>query len=340
MTDTATFPVKHVRFQDVDVPIIMQTANGPCFLIALVNCIVFKRQTTNNTFQLQPHSLGELDSFVHRLSDSKLIPEVELVNLLGGLVLECETFVEKEAMLKALPGINTGLNLDLNLNNVVVDQFYDLTLPICQLLNMFGITLYHGFILAPDLHFPHTSFDRLQDYMVELTTHDPNNELAPLQSFFQLYPSQLTPFGLDRLADNVSYGEVGIFFRNDHYSTFLKTDSLFVLVTDAGLVDVANVMWQELAINDDSDFLAPDFQKILINDSQLDEIRSGHTEPGNDMDLEMVRKLQNQEDELHAKRLHMELNHQSKDKHPLQQKTPKPSRSTPSKKKSKKCIVM
>lgn len=348
------FPIKQTRFQSIEVPVIMQTNNGPCFLIALMNALILRRLSTDDVLDLPSQSTAELDSFIQRLKDSKFLPEIELINLLGGIVFESETFIEKDEMVKVLPKLNAGLNLELDLDSIIVNSFYDLTSPINQLLQMFNIKLYHGFIIDPILDISaggDSSFDHFQDLMVGLTSDDPEGKLPKLQQFFQEYPTQLTPFGLKQLDDLIPYGEIGIFFRNDHYTTFLKIDKFYILVTDAGLMEVGDAMWQELSINDDSDFVSNNFNIIQLNESQLDEIKSRTTEPGHDMDLEMVRKLQNEEDELHAKKLHLELNQKPKSHQP----SPKPKFSTikqsskevnklKSKKKdrmnNKKCIIM
>lgn len=311
--DDSNFPIKQTRFQSIDLPIIMQTTNGPCFLIALMNSIILKRLTTDDVLDLpSAQSVNELDAFILRLKDSKFIPEIELVNFIGGVVLESDSFEGKDKLIQSLPKLDKGLNLNLNLDSIIVDSFYELTSSICQLLLMFNIRLYHGFIIDPDFDFiiegGDSSFDHFQDLMVELTTNDPDNKLHKYQSFFQSHPTQLTPFGLQQLDNLINYGEIGIFFRNDHYSTFLKIDKFYTLVTDAGLMEVSDVMWHELSINDDGDFISNNFTKVQLAESQLDEIKSTGTEHGHDMDLEMVRKLQNAEDELHAKKLHLELN--------------------------------
>lgn len=59
--------------------------------------------------------------------------------------------------------------------------------------------------------------------------------------------TQLSAFGLDRLAEMLAPGSVSILFRNDHFSTLYKhpeSNQLFTMVTDAGYSGHAEVVWE------------------------------------------------------------------------------------------------
>lgn len=80
-------------------------------------------------------------------------------------------------------------------------------------------------------------------------------------------PTQLSPFGLTQLNEQLAPGSVSIFFRNDHFSTLYKhplSHRLLSLVTDAGYANHAEVVWESLAdvTGFNAEFLSGDFRAV------------------------------------------------------------------------------
>jgi ubiquitin carboxyl-terminal hydrolase MINDY-1/2 len=74
-------------------------------------------------------------------------------------------------------------------------------------------------------------------------------DIRSIKTFFQSYPTQLTPTGLEAVQDSIPPGDFAIMFRNDHFSTIYKhpeTGQLFTLITDAGYADRDEIIWESL----------------------------------------------------------------------------------------------
>lgn len=73
-------------------------------------------------------------------------------------------------------------------------------------------------------------------------------DIQTIQQFVDVdNATQLSAFGLDRLAQQLAPGSVSILFRNDHFSTLYKhpqLHQLFTMVSDAGYSGHAEVVWE------------------------------------------------------------------------------------------------
>ena len=59
-------------------------------------------------------------------------------------------------------------------------------------------------------------------------------------------------------------GQLAVFFRNNHFSTMVKEgDSLYLLVTDLGFLDKADVVWETLdSVQGDTVFVDKQFKVV------------------------------------------------------------------------------
>jgi hypothetical protein len=82
-----------------------------------------------------------------------------------------------------------------------------------------------------------------------------------VEGFLSDTASQLTYFGLLQLHEHVRDRQVGVFFRNNHFSTLFKHNgSLYLLATDAGYEHVPGVVWERLnEIDGDTDLFDSEF---------------------------------------------------------------------------------
>ena len=67
------------------------------------------------------------------------------------------------------------------------------------------------------------------------------------QDWLATSATQLTYFGLHELHRSLAENDLAIFFRNNHFSTLTKHGGeLFLLATDLGYREEAEVVWEKL----------------------------------------------------------------------------------------------
>lgn len=77
-----------------------------------------------------------------------------------------------------------------------------------------------------------------------------------IENFFAETSHQLTIYGLEQLHATFSDKEIGILFRNNHFSTIARNgENLYLLVTDLGYANAVNIVWEKLDVVDgDTEF--------------------------------------------------------------------------------------
>jgi ubiquitin carboxyl-terminal hydrolase MINDY-1/2 len=77
-----------------------------------------------------------------------------------------------------------------------------------------------------------------------------------IENFLADSSHQLTTYGLEQLHDTIRNGEIGILFRNNHFSTIVRHgDNLYLLVTDLGYANTSTIVWEKLDVVDgDTEF--------------------------------------------------------------------------------------
>ena len=95
---------------------------------------------------------------------------------------------------------------------------------------------------------------------------DPNavTEALIIESFLERSASQLTYHGLSELSSSLPEDEIGVLFRNNHFSTVYKHQKeLLQLVTDQGFLGEPNVVWETLgSIDGDGQFVDGSFRTV------------------------------------------------------------------------------
>ena len=78
-------------------------------------------------------------------------------------------------------------------------------------------------------------------------------ERAAIEEFLDSTPTQCTEDGLKSVFGAMRNNELGVFFRNNHFSVIFKRDNQFLLslVTDEGFIDEKNIVW-EIVYDDDA----------------------------------------------------------------------------------------
>ncbi|RLV76659.1 hypothetical protein DV515_00016752 [Chloebia gouldiae] len=143
------------------------------------------------------------------------------------------------------------------------------------------------------------------------------------EQFLEATASQLTFHGLCELTARAREGELGVFFRNNHFSTMIKHKGhLYLLVTDQGFLREEGVVWESLhSVDGDSCFCDAEFHLShplgkegttaappdrRLQQRQVDQdymvalsLQQGLDTPSVLSDLELARQLQHQEYQQH-----------------------------------------
>lgn len=93
---------------------------------------------------------------------------------------------------------------------------------------------------------------------------DDVTEALIIESFLERTASQLTYHGLSELTSALAEEEIGVLFRNNHFSIVYKHKSeLLQLVTDQGFLSESNVVWETLgSIDGDGHFVDSQFRTV------------------------------------------------------------------------------
>ncbi|KAH6613513.1 hypothetical protein F5144DRAFT_596790 [Chaetomium tenue] len=295
-----TYQVKNISWHDATAaknprtsPILVQNANGPCPLVALVNALTLTTPAEKTNTAL-----------VETLRSRE---QVSLGLLLDALDVALPDVTELYDFLK---GLHTGMNVNPRFvpTPEVVTAFKRTSLTHLHptertdmipgtfehtremvLYSTFSIPLIHGWLPAKDdavceaLSRQAASYEDTQNLLfreeeLDQKLCDPNQGLTPqeqqlyqdvlsIKSFLSTSATQLTKAGLNIIKTAMKPGSMAILFRNDHFSTLYRhpqTLELFTLVTDAGYAGHAEVVWESLVdINGErAEFFSGDFRLV------------------------------------------------------------------------------
>ncbi|KAI0112014.1 hypothetical protein GGR51DRAFT_52794 [Nemania sp. FL0031] len=302
-----TYQIKNINWHDSRAaknprksPILVQNANGPCPLVALVNALTL----TTHPDQTSSNLVETLASREH----------ISLRFLLDVIVEElmCSRHTESGVPLPDmselygfLQGLHTGMNVNPRfIPNPEAVAAYKKSSPFdsdtdipgtfentrdMELYATFKIPLIHGWLPprsdtvydalksralsyddAQNLLFHEEELeDKLSNSQTGLTEEEQQlyQDLIIIKTFLSTTATQLTPSGLDIITKSIKPGEVSILFRNDHFSTLYRhpqTLQLFTLVTDAGYFTHDEVVWESLADvrGERAEFFSGDFRVV------------------------------------------------------------------------------
>ena len=286
-------------------PIMVQNANGPCPLLALVNALVLSTPASVDTALVETLQIREqvslgllLDAVIDELMSGRRgdaaqeLPDVSdlytfLVTLHTGMnVNPC--FVPSEAgapNLMDAPASELPIRLQQSRKAGEFEDTREM-----RLYSTFAIPLIHGWLPPRN----HAAFSALQRsaktyedaqnlmFMEEVLEDklqqqglNPQEQLlledvASIKYFLSSSATQLTGYGLDTIMDALPTGSISILFRNDHFSTLYKnpqSGQLFTLVTDMGYAGHDEVVWESLVdiSGEACELFAGDFRSVGHN---------------------------------------------------------------------------
>ncbi|KAI1428779.1 hypothetical protein F5Y12DRAFT_729942 [Xylaria sp. FL1777] len=309
-----TYQIKNINWYDSKAaknprksPILVQNANGPCPLVALVNALTLTApadQTNTNLVE----ALGTRE----QVSLSFLL-DVVVDELVSSRHMESETSTPLPDMSELygfLQGLHTGMNVNPRFIPAETAATNGRTPPShgrddipgtfentrdMELYATFRVPLIHGWLPPKDdvaydaLKRRASSYDDAQNLLFHeeeledklcnsptgLTEEEQQlyQDIITIKSFLSMTATQLTPSGLNIITQSIKPGEVSILFRNDHFSTLYRhpqTLQLFTLVTDAGYFTHDEVVWESLADvrGERAEFFSGDFRVVGGNQVQ------------------------------------------------------------------------
>ena len=304
-----TYQIKHVNWFDASSPtnprispILVQNANGPCPLLALVNALTLSTPADINTALVETLRVREqvslgllLDAVFDELTSGRRGDVVQELPDVGDLY----TF---------LITLHTGMNVNprftstqMKAPNLIDSSILSLPDTIqenrrpggfeetreMRLYSTFAVPLIHGW-LPPRNHPAYAALDRsaktyedaqnlmfreeeLEDKLQRQGLSQEEQlmleDIASIKFFLSSTATQLTGYGLDTINDALNPGSIAILFRNDHFSTLYrhpKSGQLLTLVTDMGYAGHAEVVWESLVdVNGEGcEYFSGDFRPV------------------------------------------------------------------------------
>ncbi|XP_054662206.1 ubiquitin carboxyl-terminal hydrolase MINDY-1 isoform X1 [Grus americana] len=249
--------VKWITWKGERTPVITQSENGPCPLLAIMNILLLQWKV-----KLPPQK--------------EVITAEELMAHLGDCILSTQPQERSEGLqlnfqqnindtMTVLPKLSTGLDVNVRFTGVSDFEYT----PECIVFDLLNVPLYHGWLVDPQS--PEVvravgklSYNQLVEKIITCKQASDSSLVSEglvAEQFLESTASQLTYHGLCELTAAVREGELSVFFRNNHFSTMIKHKGhLYLLVTDQGFLQEERVVWESLHnVDGDSCFCDTDF---------------------------------------------------------------------------------
>ena len=282
-------------------PIMVQNANGPCPLLALVNALVLTTPSDIITALVETLRVREqvslgllLDAVIDELMSGRrrgsggILPDVSelyafLVTLHTGMNVNPRFVPSKKSAVNLM---DAPIDFPTSLHESRRAGGFEDTREM-GLYSTFSIPLIHGWIPprnhpafaalkrtaetyedAQNIMFREEELEeRLQRQGLSPEEQLILEDIASVKHFLSSTATQLTGYGLDTVTETLAPGSVAILFRNDHFSTLYrhpKSGQLLTLVTDMGYAGHDEVVWESLVdvSGEGSEFFAGDFRPV------------------------------------------------------------------------------
>jgi hypothetical protein len=307
-----TYEIKKIRWYDAQAnknprtsPILIQNANGPCPLLALVNALVLSTPAELKTTLVETLRSREQVSlefllnavFDELMSGRRGTHELPDVSELYSFLVTLHTGMNVNP--RFFPPAPTNLMDDIRRSmSHVHPSERDETIPgtfeetkEMRLYSTFSIPLIHGWLPevgspeyaalsrsaityedAQNLMFKEEELeDKLAREGLSFEEQTTLEDISTIKAFFTSSATQLTTHGLETIIKSLAPGSVAILFRNDHFSTLYKhpeSHQILQLVTDMGYAGHEEVVWESLVdLNgENAELFSGDFR--LVGGSQ------------------------------------------------------------------------
>ncbi|XP_067832083.1 ubiquitin carboxyl-terminal hydrolase MINDY-1 isoform X1 [Heptranchias perlo] len=306
--------VKWINWKGEKTPLITQSENGPCPLIAIMNILLLRWKV-----KLPPKT--------------EVISVEQLMTLLGDCVLSTKPKENSEGLqlnfeqnmsdaMAVLLKLSTGLDVNVRFTGVGDFEYT----PECIVFDLLNLPLYHGWLVDPQSTevmqaVGRCSYNQLVEKII-FSKHSTDSALVSeglvAEQFLDATATQLTYHGLCELTATAKEGELCVFFRNNHFSTMIKHKGhLYLLVTDQGFLSEQKVVWESLHnVEGDGNFCDSEFCLSHPSNRQLPytatqppqqqidqdymvalSLQQQQQGPGDISDLELAKQLQEEEDQ-------------------------------------------
>mmetsp|Transcript_126052 Transcript_126052/g.362582 ORF Transcript_126052/g.362582 Transcript_126052/m.362582 type:complete len:379 (+) Transcript_126052:46-1182(+) len=276
---TNNYRIKDIVFFGSPRRILLQSANGPCPLLAICNVLLLRNQLSIS-------------------NDTRYISFNELIDMVSSWLFDANAAASAgdgsadvreslDSCLEVLPRLNVGLDVNCKFSGPS-DFEYTRELAIFDLCD---INLFHGWLVSKQderAHkvFGHLSYNQVVEKLIamqEVQTADGAEgdpakatereqvveEGLLIQEFLDRTASQLSYDGLLALHETVRERQLGVFFRNSHFNTIMKYEGdLYLLCTDIAFAHT-HVVWEKLdEVDGDTSYCDANFN---VNGAGSDE---------------------------------------------------------------------
>ncbi|XP_068565486.1 ubiquitin carboxyl-terminal hydrolase MINDY-1 isoform X2 [Cebidichthys violaceus] len=254
----AYYLVKWISWKEKKTPIITQSENGPCPLLAIMNTL-FLRWKAKLPAQTEVVSTEDLMAHL-----GECVLSVTPREKTDGMELNFQQNMS-DAM-AVLPKLSTGLDVNVRFTGVTDFEYT----PECIVFDLLDIPLFHGWLVDPQS--PETeasvgklSYNQLVEKIIDYKHSADSSRVSEglvAEQFLESTATQLSYHGLCELNTTATEGEISVFFRNNHFSTMIKHKGhLYLLVTDQGFLQEEGLVWESLHnVEGDGNFCDSDFR--------------------------------------------------------------------------------
>lgn len=271
----STYHLKWIHWNNGKIPIVMQSINGPCPLIATMNVLLLREKV-------------KLPTMLEQITANQLL------TYLGECIMDCVPAEELQSdeiailnleqnihdAMEIMPKLKTGLDVNIRFTGITDFEYT----PECIIFDLLRIPLYHGWLPDSELTelknaIGNQSYNQLVDNIItNKSSIEPEimTKVLIAEEFLERTASQLTMFGLRELNSKIKDNEIGILFRNNHFLTLLKREGeIYTLVTDHGYLTEDNIIWETLDnIEGAGRFFDSNFQVSEITNRQVSEFNA------------------------------------------------------------------
>ncbi|CAG11656.1 unnamed protein product, partial [Tetraodon nigroviridis] len=261
----AYYLVKWITWKEKKTPIITQSENGPCPLLAIMNTLFLRWKAK---LPAQTEVVTTEDLMAHLGKNPAGHQEVSVCSpsrperrLMGWSLISMQNMSDAMAV---LPKLSTGLDVNVRFTGVSDFEYT----PECIVFDLLDIPLYHGWLLDPQS--PETaaavgklSYNQLVEKIIDYKHSSDSSRVSEGSNLFlESTATQLSYHGLCELNAMAKEGEISVFFRNNHFSTMIKHKGhLYLLVTDQGFLQEEGLVWESLHnVKGDGNFCDSDFR--------------------------------------------------------------------------------
>lgn len=254
----AYYLVKWITWKEKKTPIITQSENGPCPLLAIMNTLFLRWKAK---LPAQTEVVTTEDLMAHL---GECVLSVTPREKADGMELNFQQNMS-DAM-AVLPKLSTGLDVNVRFTGVTDFEYT----PECIVFDLLDIPLYHGWLVDPQspemvASVGKLSYNQLVEKIIDYKHSADSSRVSEglvAEQFLESTATQLSYHGLCELNTTAKEGEISVFFRNNHFSTMIKHKGhLYLLVTDQGFLQEEGLVWESLHnVEGDGNFCDSEFR--------------------------------------------------------------------------------